>query len=393
MPKTTSTIHQGNALDILRTLPAESIQTCVTSPPYYGLRDYGTAQWSGGSKGCDHINTKGLQGRTGQRAGRTHTQNDIYMSICGKCGARRDDSQLGLEGTPGEYIEKMVAVFSEVYRVLKKDGSLWLNLGDSYYSTAAGTLSAPLKQKGIFERVSDARANASSSMRPAIPEGFKPKDLMGMPWRVAFALQESGWYLRQDIIWHKPNPMPESVKDRCTKAHEYIFLLSKSEKYYFDQNAILEPCSPNTHARISQDVANQIGSDRDHAGAKSNVDRIPVTSKKTLEGDSTLGVKNNSSFARGTAGPVLERNKRSVWTVTTQPVKDAHFATYPEKLIEPCILAGSREGDMVLDPFSGSGTTGRVALAFKRSYTGIELNPDYIKISDRRTSNVPVALF
>ena len=270
---TMENLIQGNVFDKLKDIEKESIQCVVTSPPYWGLRDYGK------------------------------------------------DQQLGLEKTPEEFVENLVNVFREIKRVLKDDGTVWLNIGDSYGDE---------------------------------------KQLIGIPWRVAFALQSDGWYLRQDIIWHKPNPMPESVKDRCTKAHEYIFLLTKSAKYYYDADAIKEPLAESSIGRLEQDIDNQIGTTRANGGAKLNGNFKAV-------GDVNKGA-----------------NKRSVWTINTQPYKEAHFAVFPEKVPELCIKAGSRVGDTVLDPFFGSGTTGYVAQRLQRKWLGIELNPEYIKIAEQR---------
>jgi site-specific DNA-methyltransferase (adenine-specific) len=260
----------------MRSIPEGSVQTCVTSPPYFGLRDYGVA------------------------------------------------GQLGLEPSPDAFVAAMVEVFREVRRVLADDGTLWLNLGDSYGAT---------------------------------------KQLIGIPWRVALALQADGWYLRQDIIWHKPNPMPESVRDRCTKAHEYIFMLSKSPKYFFNSDAIKEP---------------SIWYGKD---ARSDKGNIRYEGKRTID---TSGKNGQQGFATVTEF----RNKRSVWTVTTKPFKGAHFATFPPDLIEPCILAGSRSGDTVLDPFGGSGTTGGVALKHGRKAVLCELNPEYATLVPKRIAHI-----
>ena len=256
----------GDCREVLKTLPSEQFHTCITSPPYWGLRDYNSSE------------------------------------------------QLGLEKTPQEYVALLVEVFRDVRRVLRDDGTLWLNLGDSYSGSGKGPSSSLNKEYHHLE-------NTHSKI---IPDGLKPKDLVGVPWRVAFALQEDGWFLRQDIIWHKPNPMPESVQDRCTKSHEYLFLLTKSEHYFFDNESIQE---------ASED-----------------------------------GV----------------RNKRSVWSVPTRPYKEAHFATFPPQLIEPCIKAGSPEGGNVLDPFGGAGTTGLVADRLGRSATLVEVNPEYVDIINDR---------
>jgi DNA modification methylase len=323
----------GDCLELLRSMPDKSVQCCVTSPPYYGLRDYGV------------------------------------------------DGQIGLEETPTEFIARLVAVFEEVRRVLRDDGTAWVNMGDSYAAKSTGNLT--------FRRD---RAALSPDRKP-IPEGIKIKDLMGMPWRLAFALQDAGWYLRQDIIWNKRNPMPESVRDRCTKSHEYIFLLSKKRNYYFDQQSILEPCSPNTHARLAQDVAAQIGSERANGGAKTNGNMKAVAGKTNgvgwgrgtdKEERNRPRVKDNDSMNSALAIMPLERNKRSVWTVPTHSFKGAHFATFPPDLIRPCVLAGSPRGGIVLDPFGGAGTTGLVAMQEGRRSILCELNPEYAALAQAR---------
>lgn len=282
-------------------------QMCVTSPPYFGLRDYGV------------------------------------------------DGQIGLEQTPEEYIAAMVDVFRCVRDVLADDGTLWVNIGDSYSSRPNGPHGIP-KDGSITPHVSVRTAHSRRSSQ--IPPGLKHKDLIGIPWMLAFALRSDGWYLRQDIIWHKPNPMPESVRDRCTKAHEYMFLLSKSERYHFDTAAVSEPVAASTIERLGQPtLAQQVGSTR--VPGKTNGNMKAVGNGKT-------------------------RNRRSVWTVATRPYKGAHFATFPPALIEPCILAGSKPGDVVLDPFIGSGTTAEVALKHGRQYLGCELNPDYEPLQKER---------
>lgn len=354
----------GDCRDMMRTLPDQSVHCCVTSPPYFGLRDYGV------------------------------------------------DGQLGLEPTPDEFVEAMVEVFREVWRVLRDDGTLWLNLGDSYANGSFGTL---------CDRQHLLSSGVSSEHVVAV--ALKPKDLIGIPWKVAFALQADGWYLRQDIIWHKPNPMPESVRDRCTKAHEYIFMLTKKPKYYFDHEAVKEPMAASSIPRLKQNVAAQVGTSRANGGAKTN-------GNFKAAGDVNSGL----------------RNRRTVWTVTTKPFKEAHFATYPPDLIEPCILASTSQGGVcaqcgtpyerlvertsmvidrserthskgrtrssgtmvspptaetlgwqqgcdclsdcvpgtVLDPFFGAGTTGLVAQQHGRNWIGCELNPDYAEIARKR---------
>lgn len=300
-------ILQGDCLDHLRAMLPGAFQCCVTSPPYYGLRDYGNAD------------------------------------------------QIGLEETPELYVAKLVEVFREVRRVMREDGTLWLNLGDSYAGSGKGAWDRTDVQKEVYVP----KPNGREASMNKVPNGCKPKDLIGIPWMVAFALRADGWWLRQDIIWHKPNPMPESVTDRCTKAHEYIFLLSKSARYYYDAEAVKE---------------------------------IAVTAMKP--NSPSIKVHNEQSQGRHGKTSMLYAgndvlrpeysNKRSVWTVTTKPFSEAHFATFPEDLIKPCILAGCPEDGIVYDPFMGAGTTALVAHKLHRNFIGSELNPEYIKIADKR---------
>lgn len=322
------TLYGGDAATVLSHLPSGSVQTVVTSPPYWGLRDYGV------------------------------------------------DGQLGLEDSPTAYVTRLVALMDEVRRVLADDGTLWLNLGDSYAAQRGGTDYPP-----------ETIANGSTRGRPGGPAdheiagkmlhrlghrdaeaiGLKHKDMVGIPWRVAFALQEAGWYLRSDIIWAKPNPMPESVEDRPTKSHEYVFLLSKSERYYYDFEAVREPLisTPEQYLRAGKSVR------ENHAyGAV---------------GGTPLGGKSFSQVPNG-------RNMRTVWTIATQPYPGAHFAVFPEALVEPCIKAGSRPGDMILDPFGGTGTVGVVAQRLSRRATLIDLNPDYLKQCLLRNHAIPLGL-
>lgn len=428
LPENTIEIHPnillGDVRQTLASVPDGSIHCVVTSPPYWGLRDYGTATWIGGDESCTHKRDSKFSEScsTGQRNLEGAIGDGIYKVVCPRCGAKRQDSQLGLEQTYDEYVQNMVSVFREVRRVLRDDGTLWLNLGDSY----AGSNGNGYKQSIASTNASNA-GGENEDFRALIGRDdgdLKPKDLVGIPWRVALALQADGWYLRQDIIWHKPNPMPESVLDRCTKAHEYIFLLSKKPRYYYDAEAIKEP-------------AKYAGDDR---GSRS---------------DSRRGTEMNSMS--GVTGSM--KNKRSVWTVTTKPFKEAHFATFPQDLVEPCIKAGTSEvgccsvcgsphkrmverkriarnelpeddiryrpntysgaydgingkGDAgfthtetvgwekscecessevvpctVLDIFFGAGTTGVVAQKLGRSFVGCELNPEYAKIASKRLAD------
>jgi DNA modification methylase len=282
------------------------VQSCVTSPPYYGLRDYG------------------------------------------------HDGQIGNEQTPKEFIDNLVEVFACVWDVLADDGTLWVNLGDSYYNYRPGK-----GQRVVANSIASQKASEfeHSAKRGNKLEGYKEKDLMGMPWRLAFALQDFGWTLRQDIIWHKPNPMPESVKDRCTKSHEYIFLLSKNPHYYFDNQSIKEPVSESTTSRLMQNIELQQGSNR---------------------------VPNKTNGNMKAVGNSENRNKRSVWSINTKPYSGAHFAVYPEELVEPMIMAGSKVGDIILDPFFGSGTTGQVAQNLGRKWIGCELNKEYESLQNER---------
>ena len=304
----TEKIYQGNCIEVLKDFPDESIDCVVTSPPYWGLRDY------------------------------------------------NEEEQLGLEETPEEFVANLVKVFSEVKRVLKSSGSVWLNLGDSY------AMSSMRGKNSEFKGAVNQSKQGIVGIDKKIPIGLKPKDLVGIPFRVAFALQADGWYLRQDIIWHKPNPMPESVQDRCTKSHEYIFLLTKSPKYFYDIDAIREPFNIGALKRVNQNIKKQIGSKRGNGGLKPNGNMKAV-------GDQEKGA-----------------NKKSVWKITTKPYKEAHFATFPIELPITCIKAGCPKGGIVLDPFFGSGTTGLAAQELHRHWVGIELNPEYIEIAKRRTS-------
>ena len=322
-------IHVGDCRDTLATMPSGSVQAVVTSPPYFGLRDYGHEQ------------------------------------------------QIGLEKTPDEFVAGLVLVFDAVRRVLADDGVLWLNLGDTYAANRAYQVSST----GLGAKAN--RAQRAGGKGSVVPDGLKPKDLIGIPWRVAFALQAAGWYLRQDIIWHKPNPVPESVRDRCTKAHEYLFLLTKSQRYYWDAEAMQERAVGQTLHDLTGPGYAAPGQ-APNTGNRSKRDSFKRNGSKRAE--AMLGQ------SQGTHRPDREesdydvgmRNRRSVWTVATRPFKGAHSATYPEQLIEPCVAASTRPGDLVLDPFGGAGTTGLVALKQGRRAVMCELNPAYADIAERR---------
>lgn len=363
-------IINADCRDALRAMPDASVNCCVTSPPYFGLRDYG------------------------------------------------HDGQIGLEPTPAEFVAAMVEVFREVRRVLRNDGTLWLNLGDSYATDSKwGGSTGGKAAKGIH--------GAGGGGRNKTHVGLPDKNLIGIPWRVAFALQADGWILRQDIIWSKPNPMPESVQDRCTKAHEYLFLLSKTQRYHYDADAVAEPVAESSIARLAQDVAAQAGADRvpgktngamkavgrPQAKRASDIAREKGLTQAHIEAIRSVGIsdvgkalvttngagKNTDEIKRLAAEAKValggyyreflmgdKRNKRSVWEVATQPFKGAHFATFPPELIEPCILAGCPAGGTVLDPFGGAGTTGLVADRHGRSAVLIELNPEYAAMARAR---------
>lgn len=311
-------ILTGDALTQLHTLPDASVDCCITSPPYYGLRDYGV------------------------------------------------EGQIGLEETPEEYIDRLVEVFREVKRVLKDSGTLWVNIGDSYAGSCkgGGCNDDYFEKKACKQASSKGSHNPSKALKSYTNGEIKEKDLIGIPWMLAFALRADGWYLRQDIIWQKQNPMPEPVQDRCTKSHEYIFLLSKSRYYYYDADAIKEP------AKLTKEQAEK-------RGAK-------FGGKKYAETDDVHN-RTKSGNLYASSG---YRNKRDVWSVSTSPYRGAHFATFPPKLIEPCVLAGCPENGVVIDPFFGAGTTGLVAAQFGRDYIGIELNPEYVRIAEKRLSEV-----
>jgi len=304
----TCQILQGDCLESIKMLPSNSIDCCVTSPPYFGLRDYG----------CD--------------------------------------GQIGLEETPDAFISRLVDVFREVRRVLKKEGTCWVNMGDSYAGGGGGNYN----KTGVSQAGGQHITNVRNKRTWLLNALLKPKDLIGVPWMLAFALRSDGWYLRQDIIWHKPNPMPESVTDRCTKSHEYIFLLTKSEKYFFDHEAMKET------AKYAGTVVRAYKSGKNISGQK-------FGETKTVGHDCHVGEK---------------RNRRSVWSVAVRPYRDAHFATYPPELIKPCILAGCPSGGVVLDPFGGSGTTAQVAMENGREAILCELNPEYIDIIKKRLASI-----
>ncbi len=403
-----NTILCGDVREKLKELPDESVHCCVTSPPYFGLRDYGTASWSGGDPNCNHVRDNKISTNciTGHKKQKTNEVSDaIYKHICKKCGATCIDKQIGLEETPEDYIESLVGVFREVKRVLRRDGILWINIGDSYaQSGGSGTGDYALNHKQFGKTVQ----NETLQTPRKAPKGLKPKDLIGIPWMLAFALRKDGWYLRQDIIWYKPNPLPESVADRCTKSHEYIFLLSKSPTYFYDAEAIKE----------------------------NSVDKESYTGRRfrgrhTIYESGAIPLYSSPQSIHSGNNRLLEkrypkRNKRSVWTVNVEAFKESHFAVFPKKLITPCIKAGtSLKGCcadcgvpwkriiehnktvnwepsctckkenvpcIVLDPFMGAGTTGIAAIEYGQNYIGIELNPKFVKMAEKRIQKEKVKI-
>ena len=312
-----ATIIVGDVRQRLNDLESGSVRTCITSPPYWGLRDYG------------------------------------------------NDNQIGLEQSPSEYVAKLVEVFADVHRVLADDGTLWLNLGDSYAGSGKGRNADGTHPTGSMQ---DSNLGTIIGNLTKAGGEIPAKNLVGIPWRVAFALQEFGWYLRQDIIWAKPNPMPESVTDRCTKSHEYLFLLSKSPKYFYDNEAIKELATPEGIARRKRGVS----ANYKNVGGSPGQTEQGLAKPRALNPDLDVAIT---------------RNKRDVWTIPTKPFKGAHFAVMPESLVEPCVLAGSQQGDLVLDPFAGSGTVGVVALRHERNFVGIEINPVYAQLANDRIFN------
>jgi len=407
------------------------VQCVVTSPPYWGLRDYGTAQWEDGNEDCDHmVDRYSHNGVSEKQATNKASGNKLARDACPKCGAKRIDNQIGLEATPEEYVQHIVEIFREIRRVLRDDGTLWLNLGDSYAGSGKGGGGGSISERGNHvEKMGGGTEHRKYGVHSGVvPQGLKPKDLVGIPWMVAFALRNDGWYLRSDIIWQKLNPMPESVRDRPTTAHEYIFFFTKSRRYFYDQDAVREPHQKSTKERIKHGLKHTHPAD-------ANVAIPPVNTKRMGE-----------RFAH-----ILGRNLRTVWTFALQPFKGAHFATFPEKLVETPIKAGTSElgacakcgapfkritkksqppkeirnreevkmayhtqsvggGQIiqdwydanpavtvdwestcnhelsiapcvVMDPFAGSGTVGVVAEKYGRDFVGIELNPEYAQMA------------
>jgi len=389
--------YTGNCLNILQALADRSIDCCVTSPPYFGLRDYQTGRWEGGDPSCKHLLGKGSNVRQTKHPNADHYPVSAHRGgdawKCAACGAIRIDEQIGLEQTPESYVENLVVVFEQVRRVLKDHGSLWLNIGDSYANDNKwGGASGGKHAKALHGNTGIGRTRVHT--------GLKPKDLMGMPWRLAFALQEAGWFLRSDIIWQKPNALPESILDRPTSSYEHVFLLTKQSHYYYDAAAISEPLAAETHSRYAYSFG----------GSKNEFMREHTTNRARMVGTKTVS---------------NTRNSRNVWSIAVRPYKDAHFAVMPSELAEKCIKAGSTEKGccpqcgkpwrrvrskqsmaqcdgweascgcpehvpvpaVILDPFGGAGTTGMVAQRLGRRSILIELNPRYIDLARERIAS------
>jgi len=396
-------IRQGHTLDLLRAMPTDSVHCVCSSPPYWGLRDYKIEPQIWNDPGnCEHhftdeeIATEVGRGNWAQAVnGRGEAQGDIAAfrepiratqsrGFCA-CGAWR--GQLGMEPTPELFIAHITDIFREVRRVLRPDGTCWINIGDSYAAH-------PGQRKTTDKAGPKQQTNTASPQTPSrCVDGLKAKDLVGIPWMMAFALRADGWYLRSEIIWQKINPMPESVRDRPTKAHEQIFLLSKSSKYWYDADAIKERAGDDTHARYargrSDDHKWADGGPGNQSIAKSfahmaNRERVRAAGVNPKCAEPGSGIKQNSSFSAAVKDIVEYRNKRDVWPMASMPTPEAHFATFPLELPETCILAGCPPDGLVLDPFSGAGTTGLAALKHGRSFLGLELNPEYIAIAHSR---------
>jgi len=416
-------LYCGDSLEILRTLPDESVHCCVTSPPYWGLRDYGLPPlvW-GGDPECEHEwaetnvpqgNETGTSFRRDRKA--WFKRGGHQPGFCVKCAAWC--GCFGLEPTPDLYVQHAVSIFREVRRVLRKDGTLWLNLGNCYAGnggrSTANATTLHLNYRGGGKKYAGEDAKKPKQI---LPDELKPKDLVGIPWRVAFAMQADGWWLRSDIIWAKPNPMPESVTDRPTKAHEYVFLMSKSQRYFFDQEAVKEPVNGDPEAsRNRWDTKDYMvpgqkpqkrtsryktpdGWDTGKGGhgtihregrEKGHYDYVSKSGNKERKPGSARGCPEGSgSNACGSIPREgSRRNLRTVWTIPTEPFPEAHFATFPQRLVEPCIRAGCPRGGIVLDPFMGSGTTGVVCVKLERGFIGIELSEDYYRMAERRIYN------
>lgn len=390
----TISILVGDAMARLAELPDNYFDCVVTSPPYWGLRDYQTARWEGGDPACDHRSPTMAAGRDEQRralAGSAATNSAqlllAHRSACGKCGAVKVDHQIGLEPTLGDHLSVMVIVMREVRRVLKPTGTVWLNYGDCYATSPNGRSAADTKAAGNDDRTF--RDKPFSTIGGAL----KPKDLCMVPNRLAIALQEDGWWVRSEIIWAKPNPMPESIKDRPATAHEKIFLLTKAPRYYYDAEAVRQNLAESSCARLAQDVDGQAGSLRANGGAKTNGPMKAVGGRRKVRASdlaprhvgqiSNVGI-DQTPRGEGRSLRNYEPAPVQVWEIATRPFSDAHFATFPPELVNRCLAAGCPPNGCVLDPFGGAGTTALVADRRGLDCTLIELNPSYVEITCRR---------
>lgn len=400
-------VYAGDAAEILPTLPQGSVNCCITSPPYYGLRDYGTASWEGGDERCDHepdrakikriTRASTLMGgsATNEENAALKQQKRDGIEKCGKCGAKRVDKQVGLEDTPEAYIQKLADIFDSVHKLLRKDGTLWIVIADTY-AAYYGDKYGKTNSLGRNRKENKGQSPPSKKSFDFKASDVKPKDLIGIPWMLAFELRKRGWYWRQNIIWTKGSTMPESVKDRCTKSHEYILLFAKSAKYYFDADAISEPLAPAT---LNDYRFNQAeyepqrvfrGNPGDHENRngqltkRSKADSFKRENSKRAQPIPGQSKGTHRSDRKESEYDLTRRNKRDVWHVNPVPFAESHFATFPGKLIDPMILAACPEGGTVLDPFMGAWTTAIQARMLKRNYVGVELNPKYITLGRKR---------
>jgi len=406
------TLYAGDVEEVLRELPSASVDCVVTSPPYWALRDYGTGEWEGGSPECTHEPDRSSPSST--LVGTTDHQGQarIQPSPCPRCGALRVDGQIGLEATPEEYVARMVGVFAEVARVLRPRGVLWLNIGDTYAGSGTGGNADETREQGFhgsFKVTPSSLRERAETSPPPRRSGLRPKNLVGIPWRLAFGLQADGWIVRSEVIWSKPNVMPESALDRPTRSHEHVFLLTRSPRYYYDGDAIRDPYAGRPQQRLTSTAEQPLGAARSAAGVQNGPqggEHVPAydggvgaltldESKPSVVGPdgrrktTVRGMSGSAQHRDGERWPNPDgRNARTVWELVTEPYSGAHFATFPTALVARCILAGCPEGGVVLDPFIGSGTTALVARKLGRSCVGIDLSPVFCELAAKRTQQL-----